>query len=295
VIAADGTNGALRAAVSVMVAADNSRIWRDVNDGQVSERPVSSLPEVVRAAAEGTHVTAVHVGTVRRADQLAAVVIWFGSPTGATDADERRAALDTLGTAADEYLTNAAEAAAERTQAGPAPKSASNAPADIVRRNVGSDDPDVDALTGLASRNRFDRELDDFEGDEATLLLIDLDHFSAINDEHGHDSGNLLLQEVAVRLAAVCRKTDLVARLDADEFAIVLNGVDRATGMETSKRLLSAISEPLPPEIGPESVGATLAYAHEFGLVDMEELFESADGAVASAKRSARGRIVVAS
>jgi diguanylate cyclase (GGDEF)-like protein len=293
VVAEDGRNGALRAAVSVMVASDNTRLWSDAATDEVVERSVASLPEVVRAAAEGAGVTTAHVGVVRKDAEVGAVALWFGTERGTADVGTRRDTLRVLAAAADRYVELAAE---KRAAAADRPESEEpDADDDVISLPTGSDDPDVDPLTGLASRLRFDQALDDFEGDEATLLLIDLDHFAAINEEYGNDAGDRVLQETARRLASLCRGTDLVARLDADAFAVLLQAADRNTGLQICKRLLGAIGEPLPPDIGPESVSATLAFAHEFGLVDMDELYESADDAVTSGKRSGRGRIVIAS
>jgi diguanylate cyclase (GGDEF)-like protein len=307
VIAAGTVNGPLRAAVSVVVAAENFRLWADIAHHQVAECPVTSLPEVVRAAAEGAGVTSVHVGTIGSDLEVGAVALWFGRDGIVADSGTQSHVLDVLQIAADEYLELAAEQARHDLEL-----AAEQARADEEERRlsstrtatsadgstslvIGSDDPDVDPLTGLASKARFDRALDEFEGEEATLLLIDLDGFTAITFDHGTDAGDRVLQEIALRLAEACGKTDLAARLDGDQFAILLQGSDRPAGLQTSKQLLGSIAAPLPAGIGPESVTATLAFAHEFGLVDMEELFESADDAVASGKRSGRGRMIIAS
>lgn len=81
---------------------------------------------------------------------------------------------------------------------------------------------EIDALTGLANRRRFERELDDLStAPGAALLLVDLDGFKQINDSLGHLTGDDCLKEAATRLTAACRGASLVARLGGDEFAVL--------------------------------------------------------------------------
>lgn len=89
-----------------------------------------------------------------------------------------------------------------------------------------------DALTGLPNRAMFmdtlKRSLHRMErsGGTSSLLFIDLDHFKAINDELGHDMGDLLLRQVAQRIQDCVREGDLVARLGGDEFVVLVEGND---------------------------------------------------------------------
>jgi diguanylate cyclase (GGDEF)-like protein/PAS domain S-box-containing protein len=88
-----------------------------------------------------------------------------------------------------------------------------------------------DALTGLPNRvllrERLERTLAETMGGEkmGALLLIDLDDFKTLNDTSGHDVGDLLLKEVALRLTSHVRKTDSVARVGGDEFMVMLEGL----------------------------------------------------------------------
>lgn len=88
-----------------------------------------------------------------------------------------------------------------------------------------------DALTGLPNRvllrERLEKSLAATVDDEKTgaLLLLDLDDFKTLNDTSGHDIGDQLLQEVALRLTSSVRKTDFVARLGSDEFMVILEGL----------------------------------------------------------------------
>ena len=86
----------------------------------------------------------------------------------------------------------------------------------------------LDFLTGLPNRRMFTDECNKLlsrsrrKGGRFALLLIDLDGFKEINDTHGHDAGDALLIEVAIRLRTVLRESDTVARMGGDEFAILL-------------------------------------------------------------------------
>src|SRR5690606_30960087 len=88
----------------------------------------------------------------------------------------------------------------------------------------------VDSLTGLGNRIVLEEDLSFAvalalaEKSEGYLLLIDLDGFKIINDTHGHNAGDYVLQEVARRLRSAIRSSDTIARLGGDEFAVVLEG-----------------------------------------------------------------------
>lgn len=283
-------NGVVRAAVSVAAASGNDRVWRDVVGDDTVERSVASLPEVLRATVEGCGVTSVHVGSVRVGGALACAALWFASEAGVADAGRRRGVLQLLTAAAEREH----EVEAERAAAAAAVADVSQSSTDSGLP-VGSDDPDIDAVTGLASRDRFERAMAAFDGDAATLLLIDLDHFTELNETYGTDAADEVLRETARRLAASCRKTDVAARLEGDRFGLLLVDTERADGLQTARRLLAAIAEPLPSGIGPDHVTTTIALAHQDGLVDIDEMFEGAADAITSGKRTGRARIVVAS
>lgn len=107
-----------------------------------------------------------------------------------------------------------------------------------------------DSLTGLSNRSvlisRLTRALGDRKGVEQTgaLVLIDLDHFKDVNDTLGHDAGDKLLIEVAQRLAEVLRKTDTVARIGGDEFAILLPNVSTVSEVEKiAEKIVSRLNE----------------------------------------------------
>lgn len=157
----------------------------------------------------------------------------------------------------------------------------------LRRRHDATHDP----LTGLANRRLFDQELDAVlrvgaPGDDpVALVLVDLDGFKSINDSYGHEHGDRVLVEVAERMAAVCRPSDVVARIGGDEFALLLPRTDPAAAGEVVARLEEAIDRPIDLDGTPASVGASagLAVAPGDGC-SAGALLRSADDAMYQAK-----------
>ena len=112
----------------------------------------------------------------------------------------------------------------------------------LYRRSI------VDTLTGVASRGHFDAQLaqemarlGSAPGRQLSLVMLDVDHFKKINDTHGHQSGDIVLQALARTLQKGVRDEDLVARYGGEEFALILSGAPRDAAVEISERLLQAI------------------------------------------------------
>lgn len=157
----------------------------------------------------------------------------------------------------------------------------------LRRRHDATHDP----LTGLANRRLFDQELAAAlrsgapEDDHVALVLVDLDGFKGINDSYGHEHGDRVLVEVAARMAAVCRPSDVVARIGGDEFALLLPRTDPTAAGEVVARLEEAIDRPIDLDGTPASVGASagLAVAPGDGR-SAGALLRSADDAMYQAK-----------
>ncbi len=105
-----------------------------------------------------------------------------------------------------------------------------------------------DALTRVANRRRFDEALDsEVEqaakiGKPVSLLMMDIDHFKALNDEYGHQRGDECLARVAMALvSATVRQTDLVARYGGEEFAVILPGCDEEDALAIAERMRDAV------------------------------------------------------
>jgi diguanylate cyclase (GGDEF)-like protein len=111
---------------------------------------------------------------------------------------------------------------------------------------------DLDPLTELPNRSSLIASLASHLSaaaktrDKVALLLVDLDRFRSINDSLGHESGDMVLQILGKRLRALARRTDLVARMGGDEFAVVLTGIANRTDVDAAaSRILTEISQPL--------------------------------------------------
>lgn len=160
----------------------------------------------------------------------------------------------------------------------------------------------VDGLTGLLRRRTFldfaDRELMLACRSKMpnSALMIDADHFKAINDHHGHNVGDQVLKTLAGTLKAGLRSTDILGRLGGEEFGVLLPATDLAGSLEVAERLRSLVagleirtpSGAVPVTI---SIGATQAATGE----DIATLLHRADGALFKAKRTGRNRIVTES
>ena len=100
-----------------------------------------------------------------------------------------------------------------------------------------------DALTGLVNRRSFEmalaREVDRVarSGEPALLLMLDIDHFKAVNDKHGHAAGDLVIRAVAQSIAQTVRPMDTVARIGGEEFAIILPNCPTSFGVTVAERI----------------------------------------------------------
>jgi diguanylate cyclase (GGDEF)-like protein len=139
-----------------------------------------------------------------------------------------------------------------------------------------------DSLTGVSNRRAFDAALDRAAStrEPYALILIDLDDFKRVNDEHGHPAGDEVLRSVAAAAAGIARKGDCVARIGGDEFALLAPGAGASGVLRLLRDLRDAIEHP-----------ATLAA----GLVPddastPEELMAHADARLLAQKRDGKMR-----
>lgn len=154
----------------------------------------------------------------------------------------------------------------------------------------------TDALTGLANRLLLDARLDQSmqqarrSRGQVALLLIDLDHFKAINESRGHAIGDEVLRTIAERLRAAVREVDTVARIGGDEFVVVLSSVGGAADAERmAEKLVTGIREPMRVLGMPIECSASIGVAL-FGGGDLTaaELLRRADRAMYAAKETGR-------
>ena len=160
----------------------------------------------------------------------------------------------------------------------------------------------TDGLTGLYNRRYMESHLATLveqaagRGKPLTLLVLDIDYFKAINDTHGHDAGDDVLREFAVRVKKSIRGIDLACRYGGEEFVIVMPETDMAVAATVAERLRRRIAtEPFPIEQGARAIEVTIS----IGLASLDgeddtaqTILRRADQALYRAKRDGRNRVV---
>lgn len=157
-----------------------------------------------------------------------------------------------------------------------------------------------DALTRLPNRRHVHERLESaiatarHTGRCMAVLFIDLDHFKSINDLHGHDAGDNVLQALAERLRTQVRQRDFIGRLAGDEFLMLMEDVaDKENAVAVARKLMDAIAAPIGAVDGKSiSVTASIGLSfYESGEMTPEDLIRQADQAMYAAKRSGRSTL----
>jgi diguanylate cyclase (GGDEF)-like protein len=156
-----------------------------------------------------------------------------------------------------------------------------------VRIETSERSADTDPLTGLLNRRGFDRRV--AASEPGAVLLFDLDHFKAVNDEHGHDAGDNVLQAVALIMAGAIRHQDTLARYGGEEFVIFLPGVTRSEAALVAERIRGDIEAGL----AGRSARVTTSVGVSVGSTCVSSLLAQADQAAYAAKRLGRNRVLV--
>ncbi|MBT9612214.1 MAG: GGDEF domain-containing protein [Burkholderiales bacterium] len=136
-------------------------------------------------------------------------------------------------------------------------------------------------------------------GSPLALLMIDIDHFKLINDEHGHAAGDAVLVEVARIIGASVRKQDTLGRYGGEEFGVLLPATDQAGALVLAEKLRSAV-ESMRYRVGRESVSVTISTGVTVCQAtcttcrsDLNQLLDDADKALYQAKHGGRNCTVV--
>lgn len=159
----------------------------------------------------------------------------------------------------------------------------------------------TDPLTGLFNRRAFfdraRREVDIARRHARPLALtiLDIDHFKEVNDRHGHQAGDVVLQKVAETLGSMLRAADTLARFGGEEFVLISPDTDLDGAVRAANRMAGALREQIVPVEGIDvrvtaSFGVTTIDAHH---EDLDSAVKRADEALYTAKSSGRDRIVV--
>jgi diguanylate cyclase (GGDEF)-like protein len=158
----------------------------------------------------------------------------------------------------------------------------------------------TDALTGLPNRRYFDEFVTLLArrrraGDAVGILMVDIDKFKALNDAHGHATGDEVLRAVAGAIVGAVREDDVPARFGGEEFVVLLRNPDPGVAVEVGERIRAAVRGLDLRRYGVHGVSVSVGVA----VADepdepIESLIETADRALYRAKRAGRDRVVAA-
>lgn len=143
-----------------------------------------------------------------------------------------------------------------------------------------------DELTGLPNRRHFIATVGGWVGDDEQvgMLVVDLDGFKPINDDHGHAAGDVVLTTIATRLRACARGGDVVARLGGNEFAVALRGATPDAVAALAARVVEALASPVEWEGRRLDVAASVGCALG-GFEHADAVIAAADSSMAAAKQ----------
>lgn len=160
----------------------------------------------------------------------------------------------------------------------------------------------TDSLTGVANRRRLDQALNHEwargarTGQPLSVLMIDVDHFKAFNDRHGHHGGDEALRDVARTLLISARRPgDLAARYGGEEFVVVLPETALEGGRLIAEQIRQAVEQlpPFPPDTAPVTISIGIATQVPMHGERLASLLTRADQALYQAKHNGRNRVEV--
>jgi len=160
----------------------------------------------------------------------------------------------------------------------------------------------IDPLTGVFNRRHFfntaktELERARRHGYPTSIIMLDLDHFKQINDQHGHLVGDLVLQAATQYILSNIRTIDILGRLGGEEFAILLPDTSLSNTKEIADRICSVIaSQPVPAGNKMISISASLGVTSVEGMVatGVDMLLDQADQALYAAKHAGRNKVVI--
>lgn len=156
----------------------------------------------------------------------------------------------------------------------------------------------IDTLTGLPNRRRLE-EASQLQmarvkryGEKLSVIMIDVDKFKSVNDTHGHQAGDLVLQNVAQVLAATVRESDFVGRWGGEEFMVLCPATRRGDAAIVAEKLRAAVAAHDFPIVGSKT--ASFGVAELAAGESLDHAVERADSALYRAKENGRNRVELA-
>jgi diguanylate cyclase (GGDEF)-like protein len=130
------------------------------------------------------------------------------------------------------------------------------------------------------------------DGGRLSVALVDLDHFKAVNDTHGHPAGDRVLRRLARLMQERFRQTDAIARVGGEEFAVILPGADQLNALALMEEMRKSFQEVVhSSEFGEFRVTLSSGVAELNPMSTAETLHDAADKALYRAKREGRNRV----
>ena len=154
----------------------------------------------------------------------------------------------------------------------------------------------TDTLTGLPNRRQLDDELDRHAArarrhrEPLSVFVVDIDHFKAVNDEHGHQVGDRVLLAFASRLAGAVRGGDVVGRWGGEEFLVIAPHTDQRAALDLAERCRAEIANTPDPDVGELTASFGIATLTEGEMP--RSLLRRADVAMYTAKDNGRNTVV---
>lgn len=171
----------------------------------------------------------------------------------------------------------------------------------MAERDAAMNEARVDRLTGMANRRAFDETMEGLFGrlgsstNTVSVVIVDIDHFKKVNDVHGHDFGDEVLREVALRLEMALLSSGRLFRLGGEEFCAILDGVDVLQARQIAERMRLAVSaHKIPRDAGELGIEVTVSCGATERRVSegRESSLRRADQALYKAKQSGRNQVV---
>lgn len=152
----------------------------------------------------------------------------------------------------------------------------------------------IDGLLGIGNRRMLQHKLNVLATDYTpfSLLLIDIDHFKAINDTHGHLVGDDILRELTQSMENSLRPEDIIGRWGGEEFLVIANGAELETAEMLAQRIREGVIQHNFTTVGRVTVSIGVAQFHPDKSIS--HTFSTADKALYKAKNAGRNRVVVA-